>query len=146
MILVHFNAKQIITLATTWMVVISGNGSCGCKKGALLAAYNGSNSRSKISVFSTAAPSFIFLPTDGSTVLKNNKTGWGWPPCGRGIVITQITLIAAGHSYLSPDTSLKSVQPFPSKSVTCSFCQIAIFVGRNRKRAGARPQGSNVKK
>ena len=99
-----------------------------------------------MSVFSTAVPSFIFLPTDGSTVLKNNKTGWGWPPCGRGIVITQLTLIAAGHLYLSPDTSLKSVQPFPSKSVTCSFCQIAIFVGRNRKRAGAQPQGSNVKK
>ena len=68
-----------------------------------------------MSVFSTVAPSFIFLPTDGSTFLKNNKTGWGWPPCGWGIVITQITFIAAGVELTGFNASDKRTRQFTNQ-------------------------------
>ena len=52
-------------------------------------------------------------------------------------IVTQVTLIEAGHSYHLPDASLKSVLPSPSKSVTCSFCQMAEFFGQKLKLLGA---------
>ena len=68
--------------------------------------------------------------------------GCGQPPCGLGINYPNSIREQLGNHTFYLVVILKSVQPFSSKGVTCSFCQMAEFFGPKQKRVGAGPQGT----